>query len=68
MHVRVDQPEELTKSHKTSLQLVSVQEQSDIIRSMEILLENYKKSKEITTPKKLSKVFIKADIESQRER
>ena len=43
MHVRVDQPEELTKSHKTSLQLVSVQEQSDIIRSMEILLENYKK-------------------------
>ena len=42
MHVRVDQPEELTKSHKTSLQLVSVQEQSDIIRSMEIL-ENYKK-------------------------
>ena len=64
MHVWVDQPEELTKSRNTSLQLVSVQEQIDIIRSKEKLLENYQKKK----AKKLSKVFIKADIESQRER
>ena len=55
---------ELNKSLNTSLQFVAEQEQNDIIRLKEKLLGNYQiECKENTTPKKLSKVFIKVDFE-----
>ena len=67
--VSVVQHLELNKSHNTSLQFVVEQELNNIIRLNEKLLANYQiECEENTTPKKLSKVFIKADIESQRNR
>ena len=67
--VSVVQHLELNKSHNTSLQFVVEQELNNIIRLKEKLLANYQiECEENTTPKKLSKVFIKADIESQRNR
>ena len=67
--VSVVQHLELNKSHNTSLQFVAEQEQNDIARLKEKLLGNYDiEWEENTTPKNLSKVFIKADIESQRKR
>ena len=67
--VSVAQHLELNKSHNTTLQFVAEQEQNDIVRLKEKLLGNYEiEWEENTTPKNLSKVFIKADIESQRKR
>ena len=67
--VSVVQHLELNKSHNTSLQFVEEQEQNHIVRLKEKLLGNHEiEWEENTTPKNLSKVFIKADIESQRKR
>ena len=67
--VSVAQHLELNKSHNTILQFVAEQEQNDIVRLKEKLLGNYEiEWEDNTTPKNLSKVFIKADIESQRKR
>ena len=67
--VSVAQHSELNKSHNTGLQFVAKQEQNNIIGLKEKLLGNYEiEWEENTTPKNLSKVFIKADIESQRKR
>ena len=67
--VSVVQHLELNKSHNTSLQFVAEQEQNDIVRLKEKLLGNYEiEWEDNTTPNNLSKVFIKADIESQRKR
>ena len=67
--VSVMQHLELDKSHNTSLQFVAEQEQNDIIRLTEKLLGNDQiECEENTTPKKISRVFIEADIESQRKR
>ena len=69
MIVSVAQHLELKKSHNTGLQFVAEQEQNDIIRLKEKLLGNYEiEWDENTTPKNLSKIFIKADIGSQRKR
>ena len=66
--VSVAQHLELNKSHNTTLQFVAEQEQNDIVRLKEKLLGNYEiEWEDNTTPKNLSKVFIKADIESQRK-
>ena len=60
---------ELNKSHNTSLQVLAEQEQNNIIRLKEKLLGNYHlEYEENTTPKKLSNLFLKADIESQTKR
>ena len=60
---------ELSSSHNTSLQFVAEQEQNEIIRLKEKLLENYQiEHEKNTTPKKLSKVFIKPEIKLQRKR
>ena len=60
---------ELNKSHSTGLQFVAEQEQMGIVRLKEKLLRNYETEwEENTTPKNLSKVFMKADIESQKKR
>ena len=54
---------ELNKSHNTGLQFVAEQEQNDIVPLKDKLLGNYEiEWEETTTPKNLSKVFIKADI------
>ena len=67
--VSVVQHLKLNKSHITNLQFVAEQEQNDIVRLKEKLLGNYEiEWEENTTPKNLSKVFIKVDIESQRKR
>ena len=67
--VSVAQHLELNNSHNTGLQFVAEHEQNDIVRLKEKLLGNYEiEWEENTTPKNLSKVFIKADIESQRKR
>ena len=67
--VSVVQHLELNKSHNTSLQFVVEQELNSIHRLKEKLLGHYlTECGENTTPKKLSKVFIKADIESQEEK
>ena len=67
--VSVMQHLELDKSHNTSLQFVAEQEQNDVIRLTEKLLGNDQiECEENTTPKKISRVFIEADIESQRKR
>ena len=67
--VSVVQHLELNKSHNTSLQFVVQQELNNIIRVKEKLIANYQiECGENTTPKKLPKVFIKADIESQSKR
>ena len=59
--VSVVQHLELNKSHNTSLQFVVEQELNIIIRLKEKLLANYQiECEENTTPKKLSKVFIKS--------
>ena len=51
------------------LQFVVEQEQNDIVRVKEKLLKNYEiEWEDNTTPNNLSKVFIKADIGSQRKR
>ena len=66
--VSVVQHLELNKSHNTGLQFVAEQEQNNIISLKEKLLGNYEiKWEKNTTPKNLSKVFTKADIESQRK-
>ena len=66
--VSVAQHLELNKSHNITLQFVVEQEQNDIVRLKEKLLGNYEiEWEDNTTPKNLSKVFIKADIESQRK-
>ena len=60
---------ELNKSHSTGLQFVAEQEQMGIVRLKEKLLRNYESEwEENTTTKNLSKVFMKADIESQKKR
>ena len=60
---------ELEKLHNTGLQFAAEQEQNDIVRLKEKLLENYETEwGENTTPKNLSMVFIKVDKESQRKR
>ena len=60
---------ELNKSHNTGLQFVAEQEENDIVQLKKKFLGNYEIGwEENTTPKNLSKVFIKADIESQRKR
>ena len=67
--VSVAQHLELNKSHNTILQFVAEQEQNDIARLKEKLLGNYETEwEDNATPKNLLKVFIKADIESQRRR
>ena len=67
--VSVVQHLELNKSQNTGLQFVAEQEQNNIVRLKEKLIGNYETEwEENTTPKNLSKVFIKADIESQRKR
>ena len=67
--VSVVQHLQLNKSYNTSLQIVAEQELNIIIRLKEKLLANYQiECEQNTTPKKLSKAFIKADIESQRKR
>ena len=67
--VSVAQHLELNKSHNTGLQFVAEQEENDIVRLKKKFLGNYEIGwEENTTPKNLSKVFIKADIESQRKR
>ena len=67
--VSVVQHLELNKSHNTGLQFVAEQEENDIVRLKKKFLGNYEIGwEENTTPKNLSKVFIKADIESQRKR
>ena len=59
----------LNKSYNTSLQFAVEQELDNIIRLKEKLLGNYEiECGENTTLKKLSKVFIKVDTESQRKR
>ena len=64
--VSVAQHLELNKSHNTGLQFVAEQEQNDIVRLKEKLLANYEiQWEENTTLKNLSKIFIKADTESQ---
>ena len=62
---------ELSKSHNTSLQFVPEQELNNIITLKEKLKEKINcptECAENTTRKKLSKIFIKAEIESQRKR
>ena len=60
---------ELNKSHNTSLQFAAEQEQNNIVLLKEKLLGNYEiEWEDNTTPRNSSKVFIKADIESQRRR
>ena len=67
--VSVAQHLELNKSHNTGMQFVAEQEQNDIVRLKEKLLGSYEiEWEENTTPKNLSKIFIKADIGSQRKR
>ena len=67
--VSVAQHLELNKSHNITLQFVVEQEQNDIVRLKEKLLRNYEiEWEDNTTPNNLSKVFIKADIGSQRKR
>ena len=67
--VSVVQHLQLNKSYNTSLQIVAEQELNNIIRLKEKLLANYQiECEQNTTPMKLSKAFIKADIESQRKR
>ena len=67
--VSVAQQLELNKSHNTGLQFVTQQEQNDIVRLKEKLLGNFEiEQKENTATKNLSKVFMKADQESQRKR
>ena len=60
---------ELNKSHNITLQFVVEQEQNDIVRLKKKLLRNYEiEWEDNSTPNNLSKVFIKADIGSQRKR
>ena len=67
--VSVAQHLELNKSHNTGMQFVAEQEQNDIVRLKEKLLGSYEiEWEENTTPKNLSKIFINADIESQRKK
>ena len=67
--VSVVQHLELNKSHNITLQFVVEQEQNGIVRLKEKLLRIYEiEWEDNTTPNNLSKVFIKADIESQRKR
>ena len=67
--VSVVQHLELIKSHNASLQFASEQKQDSIIRVKEKLLENYQtECGENTTLKKLSKIFLKANIESERNK
>ena len=62
--VSVVQQLDLNKSHNTSLQFVVEQE----LNNIRLLANCQIQCEENTTPKKLSKVFIRADIESQRNR
>ena len=58
---------ELSSSRNTSLQFVAEQEQNNVVRLKEKLLENYQiEHKKKTTQKKLSKFFIKLEIKLQR--
>ena len=67
--VSVVQHLELNKSDSTNLQFVVKQELNNIIRLKEKLQGNYQsEGGENTTPKKLSKVSIRANIESQKKR
>ena len=60
---------EFNKSHSAGLQFVAEQEQNNIVGLKEELLGNYEVEwEENTTRKNLSKIFIKADMESQRKR
>ena len=66
--VSVVQHLELIKSHNASSRIVVEQKQGNIIRVKQKLLENYQtECGKNATLQKLSKIFMKANIESERK-